>query len=129
MTFKVHIITPEKALPELDADHVTIVAVDGQVGIRTDHAPLVALIAEKDGYAMIKTFGKEGYRAFALKGGVAQMLNNQLKILSPRAVDVHQLDTAATSKKAEAAKDDGERAWLQHQLAVAAIWPAPTAHV
>src|SRR3954471_7732342 len=98
MTFKVHIITPEKALPELDADHVTIVAVDGQVGIRTDHAPLVAQLKD-EGWAVVKQNGKEQYRAFAVKGGVAQMLKNDLKIFAPQVVDVHALDTAQLAKQ------------------------------
>jgi F0F1-type ATP synthase epsilon subunit len=128
MSFKVHIITPEKALPELDADHVTIVAVDGQVGIRTDHAPLVALLKE-DGWAVVKQFGKEQYRAFAVKGGVAQMLKNDLKILTPTVVDVHTLDTAQLAKQVDAAKDAEQKRWLGQQLAVAQQFPPPAGRV
>jgi F0F1-type ATP synthase epsilon subunit len=128
MSFKVHIITPEKALPELDADHVTIVAVDGQVGIRTDHAPLVALLKE-DGWAVVKQFGKEQYRAFAVKGGVAQMLKNDLKILTPVVVDVHTLDSAQLAKQVDAEKDADKKRWLGQQLAVAQQFPPPAGRV
>ena len=128
MAFKVHIITPEKALPELDADHVTIVAVDGQVGIRTDHAPLVALL-KQDGWAVVKHFGKEAYRAFAVRGGVAQMLKNDLKIFAPSVVDVHELDTAQLTKQVDAAKDADQKKWLAQQLAVAQQFPPPTGRV
>ncbi len=128
MTFKVTIITPERSLPTLDADHVTIQAVDGEVGIRTDHAPMVALIGA-DGFAMIKLFDKHDYQAFALRGGVAQMLNNDLKILTPNAVDVHALDPAGLAKREAAAKTDEDRAWVAWQSAVAKKWPAAAGRV
>ena len=38
----VSIITPERALPSYEAQHVTFTAVDGQVGVRTGMAPMVA---------------------------------------------------------------------------------------
>jgi ATP synthase F1 epsilon subunit len=123
MSFKVSIITPERALPEMDADHVTLFAEDGEVGIRTDHAPLVALL--ENGFAMVKKFGDYHYRAFAVRGGVAQMLNNHLKILTPSAVDVHAVDSGELAKRQAAAKTDADRAWLNTQLAVAKKFPPP----
>ncbi|MBA2479783.1 MAG: hypothetical protein H0V44_03900 [Planctomycetes bacterium] len=128
MTFTVTIITPERSLPPMDADHVTVQAVDGEVGIRTGHAPLVALIGE-DGFAMVRVAGQHDYRAFALRGGVAQMLDNQLKILTPNAVDVHALDPATLAKREAAAKTDADRAWVAWQQAVARKWPARAGRV
>jgi F-type H+-transporting ATPase subunit epsilon len=128
MAFTVKLITPERALPDLQADHVTLVAVDGQVGIRTGHAPLVALLKD-EGYAVVRTSGTEQYRAFALRGGVAQVLDNVLKILTPSAVDAHALDQAAAEKKAAATKEEGDRRWLSHQLAVAKQFPPPVGRV
>ena len=44
MTLTVQIITPDRSLPEYRADHVTLPAFDGDVGIRTGHAPFVCLL-------------------------------------------------------------------------------------
>lgn len=122
MAFSVHLITPERALPPLDADHVTVVAVDGQLGIRTGHAPLVALIKPLS-YLIVRQTSTDRYRAFALRGGVVQMLDNQLKVLSPEVADVHALDATAVRARAQAAQEPTAKAWFEHQLATAEAFP------
>lgn len=92
----VSIITPERALPPYQAQHVTFTAVDGQVGVRTGMAPMVAQL--KVGFAMIRDLaGKE--RSIALKGGVAQVLNDQVRLFVEAAVDFEVIDLALIQKK------------------------------
>lgn len=92
----VSIITPERALPPCQAQHVTFTAVDGQVGVRTGMAPMVAQL--KVGFAMIRDLaGKE--RNIALKGGVAQVLADQVRLFVEAAVDVDHIDLALIQKK------------------------------
>lgn len=92
----VSIITPERALPSYQAQHVTFTAVDGQVGVRTGMAPMVAQL--KVGFAMIRDMaGKE--RSIALKGGVAQVLNDQVRLFVEAAVDFESIDLALIQKK------------------------------
>jgi len=128
MAFNVHLITPERALPELRADHVTALAVDGQVGIRTGHAPIVALL-KGESYIIIRTFGVADFRAYAVRGGVVQMLDNTLKILTPLAVDLKTIDVQALSSKAAAETDADKKRWLEHQAAIAAANPFPPGRV
>jgi F-type H+-transporting ATPase subunit epsilon len=92
----VSIITPERALPPYQASHVTFTAVDGQVGVRTGMAPMVAQL--KVGFAMIRDLaGKE--INVALKGGVAQVLNDQVRLFVEAAVDFKSIDLELIQKK------------------------------
>jgi hypothetical protein len=64
-----------------------------------------------------------------VRGGVAQMVDNRLKVLTPSAVDVQALDAGAMRKQAEVEKDAGKKAWIEHQLSVAASFPAAVGRV
>lgn len=123
----VSIITPERTLPPLQAVHVTITAVDGQVGIRPGHAPLVAELCT--GIAMIRpATGKESF--LAIRGGIAQVLNNQVRLFVEAVVDVEGVDQAAVQKRIETlttsaptdaavtARQTAELQWLNLQLAL-----------
>jgi len=92
----VSIITPERALPSYQAQHVTFTAVDGQVGVRAGMAPMVAQL--KVGFAMIRdAAGKE--RSIALKGGVAQVLKDQVKILAESVIEAGAISEQELVKK------------------------------
>jgi F-type H+-transporting ATPase subunit epsilon len=92
----VTIITPEKALAPYQAQHATITAEDGELGIRPGHAPVVAEL--KTGFALIRdAAGKE--TMLALKGGVAQILNNQVKLFVEAAMDAANIDQALVAKR------------------------------
>lgn len=125
----VSIITPERTLPSLQAAHVTITAVDGQVGVRTGHAPLVAQLAI--GIAMVRDAGgKESF--LAIRGGIAQVLNDQVRLFVEAVVDVDGVDLAAVQKRidklsatvpadaAATARHNSEMSWLQLQLTLGA---------
>ena len=121
----VSIITPERTLPSLEAVHVTITAVDGQVGVRPGHAPLVAELCT--GIALIRpATGKETF--LAIRGGIAQVLNNQVRLFVEAVVDVDGVDSIAVQKRidkltatipadaAAAARQSAELQWLNLQL-------------
>ena len=44
MPLTVTILTPDKAMPPQQADHVTIPGAEGEAGIRVGHAPYVSLL-------------------------------------------------------------------------------------
>lgn len=121
----VSIITPERTLPSLQAAHVTITAVDGQVGVRPGHAPLVAQLAI--GIAMVRSAdGKEAF--LAIRGGIAQVLNDQVRLFVEAVIDPEGIDQAAVQKRIEkltatpaadaaaVARQAAELSWLQLQL-------------
>ncbi len=124
----VQIITPERSLPAQEAAHVTLTTVDGEIGIRSGHAPVVAQL--KTGFAMIRAEnGKETY--LALKDGSAMVLKDQVKIYVESAIDAATVDMDKIQQRLEQigkveAKDDLEKrrlndeaTWQLMQLSVA----------
>jgi F-type H+-transporting ATPase subunit epsilon len=88
MTLTVSVITPERSLPAYQADHVTLPAFDGEVGIRTGHAPFVCLLGT--GLMRVKN-QTQADLVLALKGGVAQVVDNGVKVLAESVAEVERI--------------------------------------
>jgi F-type H+-transporting ATPase subunit epsilon len=132
MPVTLKLVTPVCVLPPVTGGQVTFVASDGEIGIRQGHAPLVALV----GQGVVEVVGADGGdRTFCVRGGVAQVLKDEVSVLVKDAVEVAKIDAARVQARLEAiaggAKPDGddEPAWLKAQLAVAGRHkPARAAH-
>ncbi len=128
MTLNVHIITPEKALPVLQADHVTVPGSEGEAGIRTGHAPYVTLL--KNGRVFIKSQHRPD-TVYAVRGGVAQVFKDDVRILTEAVADPGQVTEADLLKRLqkildttyedpiEQIKAKAEAGWIVTQLTVA----------
>ncbi|MFL5464169.1 MAG: ATP synthase F1 subunit epsilon [Gemmatimonadaceae bacterium] len=79
---KVSVISPEAVLFEGDTDSVVAPAYDGEVGILTDHAPLMTLLG--NGRLRLAGAGSGG-RSFNVAGGFMQVLNNQVRVVTEKA--------------------------------------------
>jgi F-type H+-transporting ATPase subunit epsilon len=77
---KVSVISPESVLFEGETDSVVAPAYDGEVGILRGHAPLMALLG--DGQLRLGSAG----RTFNVSGGFMQVLNDQVRIVTEKAV-------------------------------------------
>jgi F-type H+-transporting ATPase subunit epsilon len=77
---KVSVISPEAVLFEGDADAVIAPAYDGEVGILTGHAPLMALLGEGE----LRLGGGAG-RRFKVSGGFMQVLDNHVRVVTEKA--------------------------------------------
>ena len=77
---KVSVISPEAVLFEGEADSVVAPAYDGEVGVLTGHAPLMALL----GQGQLRLGGASG-RRFTVSGGFMQVLNNQVRVVTEKA--------------------------------------------
>ena len=124
----IHIITPERSLPVFVATAVTFTAEDGELGVRDGHAPLVAEL--KVGFASI--IGSDGKKTLlAIRGGVAQVLKNEVKLFTEQAEDVNhinldkiqkrldELGSASPKDAIEAARNEAEATWNLMQLSLA----------
>jgi F-type H+-transporting ATPase subunit epsilon len=78
---KVSVISPESVLFEGETDSVVAPAYDGEVGILTGHAPLMALL----GTGQLR-LGSGSGRTFNVSGGFMQVLNDQVRIVTEKAV-------------------------------------------
>lgn len=128
MTLRVHIITPEKALPVDEAEHVTLPGSEGQLGIRTGHAPLTTLLTQ--GRVDIK-HSTQADTHYAINGGVAQVFKDEVRILTPGLMEVGQVREADLLKRlhdlegtdyddpVEQAKARTEAHWIASQLKLA----------
>ena len=77
---KVSVISPEAVLFEGETDSVVAPAYDGEVGILSGHAPLMALL----GNGQLR-LGSGGGRRFQVSGGFLQVLNNAVRVVTEQA--------------------------------------------
>ena len=77
---KVSVISPEAVLFEGETDSVVAPAYDGEVGILTGHAPLMALLGEGQ-----LRLGGGSARQFNVSGGFMQVLDNQVRVVTEKA--------------------------------------------
>ncbi len=128
MHLDVHILTPDKALPPMQADHVTIPGAEGEAGIRVGHSPYVSAL--KNGKVFIKSVDKANI-ILAVRGGVAQVFNNRVTILTEGVMDPNQISEADLIKRLQAIltatyddaldelKAKAEAQWIATELKVA----------
>lgn len=76
------VITPEQQVLDANATAVVIPAHDGQVGILFNRAPLLCELGK--GTLRIDTVD-EGQKKVRISGGFAQVLNNEVTVLTERA--------------------------------------------
>lgn len=90
---KVDVLTPERALPSMNASRVNAPAVNGYVEILHNHAPY---ITELDVGVL-----KVDNQAFFVAGGYLEVLQNEVKILA----DIIEKPEDIDSTRAEAARE------------------------
>ena len=78
---KVSVISPEAVLFEGETDSVVAPAYDGELGILTGHAPLMALLGE--GELRLGTAGSG--RRFNVSGGFLQVVNDDVRVVTEKA--------------------------------------------
>ena len=78
---KVSVISPEQTLYEGEASSVVAPAYDGQVGILTGHAPMMALL----GQGTLRLSGSAGELRFAVEGGFLQVADDLVRVVTERA--------------------------------------------
>lgn len=77
---KVSVISPESVLFQGDVDSVVAPACDGEIGILTGHAPLMALLGDGE-----LRLGTGSARRFRVSGGFMQVLNNEVRVVTEKA--------------------------------------------
>ena len=100
MSFQCTVVTPEEQTLDEQAAQVILPAHDGLLGILTDRAPLLA----KLGVGPLRVDLANGQKRFYLiDGGIAQMKDNKLTILTEQATPASEIDAeTARAEYAEA---------------------------
>ena len=77
---KVSVISPEAVLFEGETNSVVAPAYDGEVGILTGHAPLMALLGAGE-----LRLGQGTGPNFVVNGGFMQVLNDSVRVVTEKA--------------------------------------------
>ena len=93
----VEIITPEHILANTEGDEVSIPTLQGTLGIRTGHLPLIAPL--KAGEVIVRHDGKTETITFVVSGGFVEIEPHSIRILADNA----ERDESLTVLKAEEA--------------------------
>jgi F-type H+-transporting ATPase subunit epsilon len=100
MAFQCVIVTPEQQALDESATQAIIPAHDGLIGILTDRAPLLVKLGL--GPLRLDLAGGQ-HRLFLVDGGVAQMKDNRLTVLTDNAIPVEEINAeTARAEYAEA---------------------------
>jgi len=119
MSFQCTLVTPEQQVLDETVQQAILPAHDGQIGILTGRSPLLVKLGT--GEFRVDLPGGQR-RHFFVDGGVAQVKDNKLTILSTDAAAATSIDAAtarAEYAEAEARRptDDKSAADRQHQMA------------
>ena len=104
MSFQCTVVTPEQQALDEPAEQVVLPAHDGQIGILPGRAPLLVKLGV--GPLRVDLAGGER-RFFLVDGGVAQMRDDKLTVLTQVATPADQIDVPA-------AQADGAKAEAEH---------------
>jgi F-type H+-transporting ATPase subunit epsilon len=77
MTITVRVIAPDKTVWDSSAEEVILPSTTGQLGILTDHAPLLSALD----IGVMRVRDNKDWTAIALMGGFAEVENNEVTIL------------------------------------------------
>jgi F-type H+-transporting ATPase subunit epsilon len=102
-TLTLRIITPERIVLEEQVEQVTAMAIDGELSIMPDHEPLVTAL----GMDVLRYVAKKEDEFVAVLGGVLEVRNNEVTVLSDAAElgqEIDQTRAKEAKERAEAAK-------------------------
>ncbi len=77
----VTVISPERILFEGEADAVVAPAFDGEVGVMTDHAPMLTLL----GSGELRLNVRGAMTRFTVQGGFMQVVDNTVRVVTESA--------------------------------------------
>jgi F-type H+-transporting ATPase subunit epsilon len=93
MAFQCVVVTPEQQVLSDSAQSAVITAHDGELGILTNRAPLLVKLGV--GPMRVTTAKGQAPRVFLVEGGIAQMQDNRLTVLTTRAISAEQINAEA----------------------------------
>jgi len=96
-TFQLSLVSPESLLFSDQVDQVDVPGVEGDFGVLSGHAPIVAIIRPGIVTAIVGNTTEK----FVVLGGLAEFSGEQLTILADSASSVEDFDVAGLRSKIE----------------------------
>jgi F-type H+-transporting ATPase subunit epsilon len=100
--FHFELVSPERVLFTGEVDQVDIPGSEGDFGVLAGHAPLVARV--RPGVLIIRTDGND--LRMAVRGGLAEIANDNLTMLAEYAIPVEDIDLAMLGDAIKDAEED-----------------------
>ncbi len=104
---KLELVSPEQELASREVRSVGVPGVEGEFVVMPGHVPVLSTI--RPGVLVIGETSGEETRYF-VRGGYAEMANDQLIVLAERAIPLAELDAEEIAKEIQWAKEDIEDA-------------------
>ncbi|MCH2115214.1 MAG: F0F1 ATP synthase subunit epsilon [Pirellulales bacterium] len=82
------VVTPEETVIDVAADFVAIPLFDGEVGIGLNHSPMIGRL----GYGELRIGRGEDTTRHYVDGGFVQVADNQVSVLTNRAIPAEDVD-------------------------------------
>jgi F-type H+-transporting ATPase subunit epsilon len=98
--FQIVVVTPEKTALEQNAEMVTLPAIDGELGVMANHAPLIARL----GFGEMRITSANTTTNYYVDGGFAQIAENVVSVLSGRAIAASEINVKDVQKQLDAAE-------------------------
>jgi F-type H+-transporting ATPase subunit epsilon len=93
------VVTPERTVLDEQVDFVALPLYDGELGVLPGRGPLIGRL----GYGELRTRHGSETRRYFVDGGFAQVRDNVVTVLTGRAINATQIDTAAATHDLERA--------------------------
>ena len=94
------IVTPESTVLDQSAQFVALPLFDGELGVAKGRAPLIGRL----GFGGLRIRDDRGTRHVFIDGGFAQVCDDVVTVLTPRALEPSKVDAAAARAELDAAK-------------------------
>jgi F-type H+-transporting ATPase subunit epsilon len=107
MSLSVELVEPEGEIWAGEAELVVARTSDGEIGLLTNHAPIIGVLYEGSLVQIRPTGGGEDIFA-AVSGGFVSMADNRVSILARRAQLGRDVDTMAAQSALDATAGQGE---------------------
>lgn len=95
------IVTPERAVLDEAVDFVALPMFDGELGVLPGRAPLIGRL----GYGELRTRRGNETKRFFIDGGFAQVRDNVVTVLTPRALKAEEISVASAEQALQAARN------------------------
>ena len=93
------VVTPEQTALEQPVDFVVLPLEDGEIGIAENHSPLIGRL----GFGELRLRVGDEVARFYVDGGFAQVVDNQVTVLTNRAIPADEIDDAAATEQLQEA--------------------------
>lgn len=92
---QVSVVTPEETILEVSADFVALPLFDGEIGIQSKHSPMIGRL----GYGELRLKNGSETTTYYVDGGFVQVADDQVAVLTNRAMKLDELDASAAQKQ------------------------------